>query len=303
MEGKVSTVEQRIAEMAGRAHGVVTRTELVAAGITKAEIDGRLRSGSLIAVFRGVYSVGYRSPSVEARYMAAVKAAGKGAVLSGLAAAHLFGLVKGKAPPPEVSAPTMRRIKGVKTRRRRLERRHKTVWRGIPVTTLPRTVIDLSSLLSLDDLSRAFHEASVRYRITPDQVEAAIPGRQPGADNLRRVLRGDAHVTLSKLERAFLRLLRAARLPLPVTNRPAGGRYVDCRWSKHGLTVELDSYRFHNTRLAWERDRRREREAYARGDQFRRFSYDDVTKRPEEVVAELRPLLTPPEYRGASCSP
>jgi very-short-patch-repair endonuclease len=117
------------------------------------------------------------------------------------------------------------------------------------------------------------------------------------------VLRGDAHVTLSELERAFLRLLRAAGLPLPVTNRPASGRYVDCRWSQHRLTVELDSYRYHNTRHAWERDRRREREAYARGDQFRRFTYEDVTKRPEEVLAELRPLLTPPESRGASCSP
>jgi hypothetical protein len=66
--------------------------------------------------------------------------------------------------------------------------------------------VDLSSLLPLDELARAFHEASVRYRTIPAQVEAAIRGRPPGADNLRRVLRGDAHVTLSELERAFLRL-------------------------------------------------------------------------------------------------
>jgi very-short-patch-repair endonuclease len=303
MEGKVSTVERRVAELAGRAHGVVTRTELRRAGITKAEIDGRLRTGSLIAVFRGVYRVGYRSPSVEARYLAAVKAAGKGAVLSGLAAAHLFGLVKGKAPPPEVSAPTAPRIKGVKTRRRRLERRHMTVWGGIPVTTVPRAVIDLSSLLSLDELSRAFHEANVRYRTTPAQVEAAMKGRISGAANLRRVLRGDTHITLSELERVFRRLLLGGGLDLPETNRPAGGRYVDCRWPQHKLTVELDSYRYHNTRHAWEQDRAREREAYARGDQFRRYTYGDVTERGERVLAELRPLLTPRESRGASCSP
>ena len=65
----------------------------------------RLRTGSLIAVFRGVYRVGHRAPSVEARYMAAVKAAGEGALLSGLAAAWLWGLVKGWAPPPEVIGP------------------------------------------------------------------------------------------------------------------------------------------------------------------------------------------------------
>ena len=64
--------------MAARSHGVVTRAELLDGGITKAEIDGRLRTGSLIAVFRGVYRVGHRAPSVEARYMAAVKAAVEG---------------------------------------------------------------------------------------------------------------------------------------------------------------------------------------------------------------------------------
>jgi very-short-patch-repair endonuclease len=289
--------------MASRSHGVVTRRELLAVGVTSDEIVHRIRTGSLIAVFRGVYRVGHKAPSLEARYMAAVKAAGEGAVLSGLAAAHLFALVKGTAPPPEVDAPTERQIKGVKTRRRRLDGRYKTIWRGIPTTTVPRTVVDLSSLLPLPELAQAFHEASVRYRTTPDQVEAAINGRVPGAEKLRRVLRGDAHVTLSKLERAFLRLLRIEGLPLPVTNRPASGRYVDCRWPDHNLTVELDSYRYHNTRHAWERDRRREREAYARGDQFRRFTYGDVTERPQSVLAELRPLLTPPESRAASCSP
>jgi hypothetical protein len=110
--------------MAGRAHGVVTRAELLAAGITKAEIDGRLRTGAFIAVFRGVYRVGHKAPSVEARYMAALKACGEGTLLSGLSAAWLWGLVKGHAPPPEVAARTERRIKGVKVRRvRRLGKR------------------------------------------------------------------------------------------------------------------------------------------------------------------------------------
>jgi hypothetical protein len=289
--------------MASRSHGVVTRRALLEAGVTSDEIVHRIRTGSLIAVFRGVYRVGHKAPSLEARYMAAIKAAGEGAVLSGLAAAHLFGLVKGRPPPPEVSAPTERKIKGIKTRRPRLGRRDRTVCRGIPVTTVPRTVIDLSSMLSLDALARAFHEASVRYRTTPDQVEAAMKGRIPGAEKLRRVLRGETHVTLSKLERAFLRLLRREGLPLPVTNRAAGGRYVDCRWPDHKLTVELDSYRYHNSRHAWENDRKREREAYARADQFRRLTYGDVTERPESVIAELRPLLTPPESHAASCSP
>ena len=303
MRGQPSNAPRILARLARRNHGVVTRRELIDAGLTERQIDYRIGAGALLVEFPGVYRVGHRAPSLEARYMAAVKAAGDGGVLSGLAAGHLFGLTKGTAPPPEVSARTARKIKGVRTRRRRLQRSDTTIWRGVPTTNLPRTVIDLSSLLSFDALAAAFHEASVRHRLKPEQVEARVSGRLKGAENLRRVLRGDAHVTLSELERIFLRLLRASSLDLPRTNRPAGGRCVDCRWPKHKLTVELDSYRYHNTRHAWERDRRREREAYARGDQFRRYTYGDVTELAETVLTELRPLLTPPGSRAASCSP
>jgi very-short-patch-repair endonuclease len=95
-------------------------------------------------------------------------------------------------------------------------------------------------------------------------------------------------VTLSKLEKRFLQLLRQAGLALPETNRPAGTKRVDCRWPAHRLTVELDSYTYHRSRHAWEQDRRREREARARGDDFRRFTYDDVFARPHVVLTELR---------------
>ena len=272
--------------MAARSHGVVTRAELLDGGITKAEIDGRLRTGSLIAVFRGVYRVGHRAPSVEARYMAAVKACGGGALLSGLAAAHLFGLVRGTAPPPEVSARTERRIKGVQVRRvRRLGKGDGTVRRGIPVTTVPRTLIALSSLLSFDELAKAAHEATVRYEIT--NVDRA-PQR------LKAILEGDAPILLSRLEHGFCARLREAGLPLPITNRPAGGHYVDCRWPEHKLTVELDSYKFHKTRYAWEQDRRRDRAARRRGDQFRRYTWRDVFEEPADMLTEVDEILLAP---------
>jgi hypothetical protein len=69
-------------------------------------------------------------------------------------------------------------------------------------------------------------------------------------------------------------------MPLPRTNRPAGGHHVDCRWRERRLTVELDSDRFHNSRHSWELDRRREREACARGDEFRRYTWADVVDQP-----------------------
>ena len=86
--------------MATEAHGIVDREDLPGAGITVAEIKGRLRKGTLIREFSGVYRVGHRAPSVESHYLAAVRACGKGAVLSGRAAAYLWGLVRGRAPTP-----------------------------------------------------------------------------------------------------------------------------------------------------------------------------------------------------------
>jgi hypothetical protein len=284
------TVEQKLALMARATHGVVTRRELLRASLTRQQISSRLRRGDLLREYPGVYRVGHQAPSVEATYLAAVLAAGHGAVLSGKAAGHLWGLLKGAAPAPEVITATERRIEGVKTTRsRRLAPADVTVFNAIPVTTVPRTLVELAAELPTSDLARACHEAGVRYGTTPKEVEAVLERRpnSPGARDLRRIMKGDVKVTLSKLEARFLKLLRAEKLPLPITNRPAGSRRVDCRWPDQGLTVELDSYRFHNSRHAWEQDRVREREARARGDDFRRYTYRDVMEQPALMLREL----------------
>jgi hypothetical protein len=289
--GKVSTVETTLAKLAARSHGVVTRGQLLAAGITRDEIDHRLSLGALLREHRGVYRVGHRAPSVEARYLAAVLACGDGAVLSGRAAGHLWGILKGAAPRPEVTTRGARRVAGVTTHRAQSIER--TTHRGIPVTTVPRTLVDLAAHLSLDDLARACHEAGVKYDTTPRQVDAVLAKRvrTRGADKLRTIFTGDVQVTLSKLERDFQARLAEADLPRPITNRRAHGRRVDCRWPDRRLTVELDSYHYHRSRHAWEQDRRREREARARGDEFRRYTYGDVTESPGLMLAELRALL------------
>ncbi len=229
----------------------------------------RLRAGLLLRVHPGVYRVGHTAPSTEALYLAAVLAGGDGAVLSGLGAAHLFGLVKGGPPAPEVTTTRNRRVRGVRSRRvRRLDARDIGRYRSIPITTVARTVVDLGGHLSLDELARACHEAEVRHRVSAASVRAALNRRPntPGAHNLRSIFDGDTPITLSKLERDFLTQLSRAGLPRPKANKRIDGRYVDCRWPEHRLTVELDSYRYHHSRHAWEQDRRREREARARGD-------------------------------------
>jgi len=296
MEASGRKAERLLGRIATASHGVVTRRQALEAGITRAELSRLLRAGALLREYKGVYRVGHRAPSVEARYLAAVRACGEGALLAGRAAAFLWGLVKGPPPSPEVITRTERDIRDIVTRRARgAGPGDATTRRGIPVTAVARTLVDLAADLSLDDLARACHEAGVRYRTTPRDTEAVLARRpgSPGAAKLRRVMRGDAHVTLSALERRFLERLREAGLPLPVTNRPAGGRRVDCRWPAHRLTVELDSYRYHSSRHAWEQDRRREREAHARGDEFRRYTHDDVFEAPGLMLRELRRLLLP----------
>jgi very-short-patch-repair endonuclease len=286
--------ERKLAQLAHGTHGVVTRAEMLGAGITVAAIKSRVESGLLLPQYRGVYRVGHQAPNLEARYLAAVRACGDAAVLCGRVAAHLLGVLKDMPPSPEVIALVRRRVPGIEVRRtRHLDPQDRMVWRGVPVTSVERALVDLAAVLGADDLARACHEAGVRYKTTAAAVEAVLTRRpnSPGAGNLRRVLRGEVPVTLSKLERGFLELLRKAGLPLPETNRPAGGFRVDCRWPEQRLTVELDSYRYHSSRYAWEQDRRREREARARGDEFRRFTYGDVFESPQLMMSELDALL------------
>ena len=174
-----------------------------------------------------------------------------------------------------------------------MDARDATTVRGVPVTVVSRTLVDLAAVLGPEALARACQRATVRYGTTPAQVEAVLRRRPTsrGAAKLRKVLRGGVPVTLSKLERAFLTRLRDAGLALPRTNHRAGRRWVDCRWADERLTVELDSYRYHHSRHAWEQDRRREREARARGDEFRRYTYGDVMEDPRLMLDELRGLL------------
>ena len=282
-----------MARIAARQHGVISLRQLLGTGLSRQAVKRRAGKGLLHREFRGVYRVGHRAPSSEARYLGAVLACGDGAVLCGSAAAFLFGLTKGP-PSPEVLAPRRRRVAGVVTHSVQvLDARDVTSWRSIPITTVPRTLVDLATDLSLDSLARVCHEAEVRHGVTAVAVQAVLE-RRPGAraaSRLRPIFSGDIRTTLSKLERDFLALLRSAGLPLPRTNQPVGARYVDCRWPERRLTIELDSYRYHHTRHAWEQDRRREREARARGDEFRRFTYGDVTEDHAQVLAELRRLL------------
>lgn len=182
-----------VASIASDAHGIVTRRELLAAGVTVAEIKQRLRTGLLIPQYPGVYRVAHSAPDLEASYMAAVRAGGGGAALSGRPAGFVCGLVKGRPPPPEITSPHQCRVRGIRTRHcRGLDPRDLTSYRGIPITTVPRTLVDLAAVLSPSELARACHEAGIRHGTTPGQLKDVLARcpNSPGAGKLRAVLFG-----------------------------------------------------------------------------------------------------------------
>ncbi|MFL5846509.1 MAG: type IV toxin-antitoxin system AbiEi family antitoxin domain-containing protein [Solirubrobacteraceae bacterium] len=294
--GAEGRTDARIAALAAGAHGVVTRERLMSQGIGPRQIARRVEKGSLIRVHRGVYRVGHAAPSMLARYAAAVLACGDGALLAATAAGHLHRLLKQPPPTPIVLTPTERAVPGVVTRRYRkqLTEEEVTITRAIPVTSVPRTLADLAGLVDPAELARAFHRAKILHGTHPATVETilALHPKTPGIAALRRVLRGEQPVELSRLETAFRRLLREQGLPLPVMNRPEGGHLLDCRWPEHRVTVELDSFTFHNSLHAWDGDRARERAAYARGDAFRRFTRIDVFDEQTVMLRVLHDLLS-----------
>src|SRR5256885_9590891 len=238
MPGQINAL---LAQLAGGQKGLVTRDQLHEAGLTRGQIDWRVQSHVLIPRYEGIYRVGHSAPNLESSYLAAVLACGEGTLLSGHAAAYLYGLTKGRPPRPEVTTTTKRQPPGVLVHRTRaIHPRYRTEYRGIPITTVPRTVADLAAGSTPADLALVFHEARIKFGVRPEYVEAVLArSRVRAAAKLRRVIRGDERVLLSELERSFIALLERAGLPLPQTNIPRDGHWVDCYWPEPELPIEL----------------------------------------------------------------
>src|SRR5215213_7738172 len=182
--GGQNRTDEKISRLAARAHGVVTRRRLLAQGVSSRQIEARVARGSLIAVYPGVYRVGHAAPSALATYMAAVLACGPGALLMGAAAAYLYGLIKGEPPRPVVRTLTERRIEGIETHRRRGRSARGTEWKGIPITTVPATLVDIAPSMPVDQLAKACHEAQVRFGLRPEACGDRPPRK------LRAILEG-----------------------------------------------------------------------------------------------------------------
>jgi very-short-patch-repair endonuclease len=274
---------------------VVSRAQLLEAGVTRRAIERRLQNGKLHRVHPGVYAVGYTSAWPLTRAMAAILACGPGTVLSHRSAAALWELGLGWGGAVEVTAGADHRYQGVTAHRSRtLRSADVTVRAGIPVTTVARTLVDLADVLAERPLARAVNEAQVRHRLRLEQLAALLDdahGRR-GTPRLRRILeRSSGAPTRSVLEDAFLALVDREGLKRPLVNQRVAEYEVDMLWPEQALIVELDGRRFHEHAGAFERDRERDADLAAAGFTVVRVTWQRLLRQPRREAERLRALL------------
>jgi very-short-patch-repair endonuclease len=260
-------------------------------------------------MYRGIYAVaGRRLLTKHGHWMAAVLASGPGAFLSYRAAAALWRMRGGTRL--EVTVPRGRRPRnGIHLHWADLPDDETTTHHGIPTTTVPRTLLDLSAVVQRDELRSAMRQAE-QLRLTdplsPADLIERYP-RKPGVPILKAVVqeaqRG-LNVIKEELEERFQAFLLNAGLPVPNTNVLIEGFEVDCVWPAARLIVELDSRTHHAIAHAFEQDRARDRRLGAAGWRVVRITWRQLHDTPGEVDADLRRLMAPaPAPRGRSRRP
>jgi len=242
--------------------------------------------------------VGHLALAEHANEAAALLACGPGAVLSHRSAAHFWSLLD--APLDQVDVTLVGRRcrpkEGVRLRcvaaidRRDVRRRD-----GLPVTSPARTLVDLAADASDDELERAVSEARAQRLLRTGELEQAL-GRargRLGVKRMRAFLRREDEpgYTRSQAERRMRKLMRGAKLPVPVANARVAGYTADFLWREQRLIVEVDSYRYHGHRAAFERDRRKDVALAAAGYRVIRFTWWQLRDEPFAVVAHIARML------------
>jgi Transcriptional regulator, AbiEi antitoxin len=293
-------VDRAIFELARRQHGVFHRDQLVELELSDSNIEYRLRVGRLHTHHRGVYGLGPLG-SKFAHWKAAVLAAGPGAVVSHRSAAELWGLIDGFTVPIHVTVPSARRDRsGLRFHRSVLAADEHTTVEGIPVTTVPRTLLDCARDMSARRIERMINQADVlrlHDRLSLHDLLVRYPGRS-GSRALSEALRrrnAGRTVTRSELEERFLELVDEIGLPRPEINASfeLDGQLIeiDALWRAERVVVELDSRQFHDTPLTFERDRRRDRKLVAARWRPVRITWRQLHEEPSAVARDLKRLL------------
>lgn len=296
--------ESETARLLGTQYGVVTRRQLLRAGMTPRQIGWRRETGEWVPMHRGVYrSIAF--PCVfEQRLMAAVLVAGSGAVASHSSAAWLWGLLARPPDRPSVAVPAKRRprVAGVDLfHPNDLDASRSSYWRNFPCTNPLRTLVDLAGVARGQDLVEALDRALSTGLVTVGGLESEIVRRatrgRPGVQVLRTVLAErfmTGAPTPSALEAETLRLF--ARFKIPVLGREvragADGRYRLDISLVPPVAVEVDGFAFHSSPEAKNYDEKRRNQLRLRGIFLLVYTWYDIRFNPERVVREVLAALS-----------
>ena len=293
--------DDRIAEIAGAQHGLISWEQLRRANVSPKAIRSRVATRHLQVIHNRVYAVGHGQLTQDAKFMAAVLAGGLNARSSHEAAAALWGIRPFSSRVVDVTTSTWKRKEpGIRFRASDCHYSECTEIRGIPVTGPSRTLLDLGQVLDDDALERALREAE-RLQLT-DVVSIAdllerYPRRRGSAAVRRLSMMKELYkgVTRSDLEERFRQFLRANEIPDPEWNvrLDLGDAVleVDCLWRDKNLVVELDGYGYHAGLDAFERDRLRDRLLHLAGFLPIRITWRALRDDPD-LAAELRQLTS-----------
>ncbi|MBF6620627.1 MAG: DUF559 domain-containing protein [Patulibacter sp.] len=302
MTGRRAHADHVIADLAGRQHGVVSRAQLLAAGLSAEMIRHRRTRGrlhDLTPSMPGVYLVGSAAEPPLARERAALLSCRGRVVLSHVSAGVLWGMCDRRPTLVDVTAV------GLRAPRRNGIRGHRTAdldpgsWRWhrrVPVTSPARTVIDLAASTSSDELEAIVDRGRIAGLLRNGDLrrELAGAGGRRGVAAVRELLDGEQTpgFSRSEAERLALRMISSAQLPPPSgRNARTNGRELDLTWTRQRVVLEVDGRAFHSTPQRFEDDRAKDGALHAAGYRVLRVTWRMLTKQPSVVVARLAAVL------------
>ena len=190
-----------------------------------------------------------------------------------------------------------RRLPGVTRHCGRLHPEDRTLRDGIPVTSVPRTLLDLAEVLQPPQLARAI-EAAERQRVFDLAAVHRLLDRSRGRRGVKPLATllsdyAEPVLTRSDIEAILFALCRDGGLPLPAMNTVVEGEEVDALFAAQRVVVEVDSRGFHMTTAAFERDRRRDAKLMLAGVPGAEDHLPAADDDPDTVLETLRRLLEP----------
>jgi very-short-patch-repair endonuclease len=292
--------DERIAQIASRQRGLVSRPQLLLARLSSSVINGLQARGQLLRVHRGVYAAGHRAPCPLAAETAALLAVGPGATLSHLSAAILWGLLPADPATDRVDVTVAegdrRDRSGIRVHRtRRLDAVDRRSHQGLPVVSPACALLEIAPGVSGRWLERALDQGEGHHLLRRPEMSAALD-RFPvhsGRLAVKRLLEEQTGTTITRsdAEELFLDLVRRADLLKPETNARLHGFEVDFLWREANLVVEIDGYQSHGTRRAFESDRRKDAKLIAAGVTVIRFTWNELVNHGYVVIARLARML------------